>query len=125
MKIAALIARILLGLMFVIFGLNKFHTFIPSPMPAGLAGQFVGALFVSHYLLAIASLEVICGVLFLLNRYVPLALTLIGPIVVNIFLYHSLLDTSGLPIALVTVILWSIVFAYHRSAFAGIFTQNA
>ena len=71
MKIAALIARILLGLIFLIFGLNKFHTFIQAPMPTGLAGQFVGALFVSHYLLVIASIEVVTSILLLSNRPYP------------------------------------------------------
>jgi uncharacterized membrane protein YphA (DoxX/SURF4 family) len=125
MKILTLIARVLLGLVFLIFGLNKFHTFIPAPMPTGLAGQFVGALFVSHYLLVIASIEVVSSVLLLADRYVPLALTLLGPVIINIFLFHSFLEPSGLPMALVIVVLWFIVYASVRQAFAGIFAQRA
>jgi putative oxidoreductase len=125
MKILALIARILLGLIFLVFGLNKFHTFIPAPMPTGLAGQFVGALFVSHYLLVVATIEVVTSVLLLSNRYVPLALTLLGPVIINIFLFHSFLEPSGLPMALFLVVLWFILFASVRQAFAGIFAQKA
>jgi putative oxidoreductase len=125
MKILTLIARVLLGLVFLIFGLNKFHTFIPAPMPTGLAGQFVGALFVSHYLLVVASIEVVSAVLLLADRYVPLALTLLGPVIINIFLFHSFLEPSGLPMALVIVVLWFIVYASVRQAFAGIFAQRA
>jgi len=125
MKIVTLIARILLGLMFVVFGLNKFLNFIHQPMPTGLAGQFIGALFVSHYLLVIATLEVVTGALLLANRYVPLALTLLGPIVVNILLFHSFLEPSGVPMALFVVVLWFVVFASVRSAFSGIFAQQA
>jgi putative oxidoreductase len=125
MKIVVLIARILLGLMFFIFGLNKFLHFIPMPPPAGLAGQFMGALFVSHYLLVIATIEIVAAILLLVNRYVPLALTLLGPVVVNILLYHTILDPSGLPIALVTVVLWFLVFYWHRTAFSAIFAQTA
>jgi uncharacterized membrane protein YphA (DoxX/SURF4 family) len=125
MKILTLIARVLLGLVFLIFGLNKFHTFIPAPMPTGLAGQFVGALFVSHYLLVVASIEVVSAVLLLADRYVPLALTLLGPVIINIFLFHSFLEPSGLPMALVIVVLWFIVYASVHQAFAGIFAQRA
>jgi putative oxidoreductase len=125
MKIAALIARILLGLMFLIFGLNKFLNFIPMAPPPGLAGQFLGAMFASHYLLVVATIEIVTAILLLVNRFVPLALTLLGPVVVNIFLFHAFLEPSGLPIALVTVILWLVVFYWHRTAFSGIFVRNA
>jgi putative oxidoreductase len=125
MKIASTIARYLLGLMFLIFGLNKFIGFIHQTAPTGLAGQFLGAMFVSHYLLAIAALEIVTAVLLLVNRYVPLALTLLGPIVVNILLFHIFLEPSGLPVAIVTVVLWFLVFASVRSAFNGIFAQKA
>ncbi len=125
MKIAALIARILLGLMFLIFGLNKFFNFIPQPPMTGLAGEFVGALYMSHELRVIAALEVITALLLLSNFYVPLALTLLGPIVVNIFLFHAFMAPSGLPIACLTVILWLIVYKSVRPAFAGIFVQKA
>ena len=88
MKIATLIARILLGVLFLVFGLNGLLHFIPLPLPSGLAGQYMGALFVSHYLVVVFLLQVIGGALLLANRFVPLALVLLGPIVVNILLFH-------------------------------------
>ena len=78
MKIAVLIARILLGLLFAVFGLNGFLHFIPMKPPTGLAGQYMGALFVSHYLVVVFLLQLIGGVLLLLNRFVPLALLLLS-----------------------------------------------
>jgi putative oxidoreductase len=124
MKIAVLIARILLGLMFLVFGLNGFLHFIPMPPPAGLAGQYMGALFVSHYLVAVFALEVVGGALFLANRFVPLALILLGPVIVNILLFHSLLAPEGLPLALLSTVLWLVVFAGVRKAFDGVFVQR-
>src|SRR5580692_5784605 len=92
MKIAVLIARILLGLLFLVFGLNGFLNFIPvGQLPSGLAGQFVTALLQSHYVQVVCAFEVAGGALLLINRYVPLGLTLLGPIIVNILLYHLLL----------------------------------
>jgi len=89
MKIAALISRILLGLLFTVFGLNGFLHFIPMKAPTGLAGQYMGALFVSHYLVVVFLVQLIGGVLLLVNRFVPLALLLLGPVLVNILLFHT------------------------------------
>ena len=125
MKIAVLIARILLGLLFAVFGLYGFLHFIPQqPLPTGLAGQYVGALFVSHYLVVVFLLELIGGLLLLANRFVPLALVLLGPVVVNILLFHVCLAPEGLPMALFATVLWFVVFAGVRSAFAGVFVQK-
>jgi putative oxidoreductase len=124
MKIAFTIARVLLGLLFTVFGLNGFLHFIPMPPPTGLAGQYMGALFVSHYLVVVFLLELAGGLLLLANRYVPLALLLLGPVVVNILLFHSLLAPQGLGLALVTTLLWGIVFTGIRRAFAGAFVQR-
>jgi hypothetical protein len=126
MKIAALIARILLGLVFVVFGLNGFLHFIPTgPLPTGLAGQFVTVLFQSHYVLYISAIQVAGGLLLLVNRYVPLALVLLGPVIVNILLFHLLLNRTGLEIAIVVAILWCIVAFRVRQYFSGIFVQRA
>jgi putative oxidoreductase len=126
MKIAALIARILLGLVFFAFGLIGFLPFVPKgPIPTGLAGQFVTALMQSHYGLVVDALQIAGGVLLLVNRYVPLGLTILGPIIVNIFLYHLLLYHMGVGIAAVVVILWCIVAYHHRQAFAGLFVQKS
>jgi putative oxidoreductase len=124
MKIAVLIARILLGLLFLVFGLNGFFHFIPMPPPTGLAGQYFTVLFVSHYLVPVFLLQVVGGVLLLANRYVPFALILLGPVLVNILMFHSLMAPEGLPMALITTVLWLIVFAGVRKAFAGVFVQR-
>lgn len=124
MKIAALIARILLGLIFLVFGSNVFIHFIPmQPMP-GTAGQFATALYVSHYVIVVGLLELIPAILLLINRYVPLALTLLAPVIVNIFFFHVFMAPSGLPMAIIVVILWIIVFIRVKSAFAGLFQQK-
>src|SRR2546427_11485876 len=126
MKIVTLIARLLLGLVFVVFGLNGFLNFLSmGPMPTGLAGQFIGALFMSHYYWIVAALQVIGGLLLLVNRFVPLALVLLGPIIANILLYHLFLNSAGIGLAILVTILWFIVFYGHRQYFAGIFAQRA
>src|SRR6201993_383180 len=121
MKITAVIARFLLGLIFLVFGLNGFFNFLPMPPPTGVAGQFLGALFVSHYLAVVFALQLIGAVLLLINRYVPLALAILAPIIFNILFFHFLMAPSGVPLALVATILWILVFLSVRSAFAGLF----
>ncbi len=126
MRIVVLIARLLLGLIFLVFGLNGFLNFLSmGPMPTGLAGQFIAALALSHYFWVIAALQVIGGALLLVNRFVPLALTLLGPVIVNIICYHVFLNPSGSVPAIVVAILWGIVFYAHRQYFSGIFVQRA
>jgi putative oxidoreductase len=97
MKILTHISRFLLALIFLIFGLNGFLHFIPMTPPSGVAGQFLGSMFVTKYLLFVFAIQFLGGVLLLINRYVPIALTILGPIILNI------------------------LFVSARSAFAGIF----
>jgi len=107
MKILTLIARLPLGLIFVVLGLNGFLNFLSmGPMPSGLAGQFIGALVLSHYFWVVAALQVAGGALLLVNRFVPLGLVLLGPVIVNIILYHILLNPAGMALAIVVTILW-------------------
>ena len=80
MKIATIVARVLLGPMFVVFGSNKFLHFFPMPPEPGQAGAFLGALFQTHYLYGVALCEVTGGALLLIGRYVSLGLTLLGPV---------------------------------------------
>src|ERR1700704_4779305 len=120
MKTISAIARYLAGVIFLVFGLNGFLHFIPMPPPSGVAGQFMGAMFVTKYLLFVFAIQLIAGVLLFIKRYVALALTLLAPVIVNILLFHSLMAPSGLGLALFVAILWGIVFASVRSAFAGI-----
>ena len=125
MKILTPISRFLLALIFLVFGLNGFLHFIPMPPPSGVASQFMGAMFVTKYLLFVFTIQLIAGVLLLINRFVQLALTLLAPVIVNILLFHSLMAPSGLGLALFVAILWVTVFASVRSAFAGIFEVRA
>src|SRR5437879_2949892 len=125
MKIVNLVARLLLGLIFVVFGLNGFLNFLNmGPLPSGFAGQFIIALAASHYLWVIAGLQVVGGVLLLVNRFVPLALVLLGPVIVNILLYHVFLNPAGIALAMVVAILWFVVFYGHRQYFSRIFVQR-
>jgi putative oxidoreductase len=120
MKIASLVARYLLGFIFLVFGLNGFLHFIPTPPPSGVAGDFMIALFESHYLVIIFLLQLIPAVLLLANRFVPLALTLLAPVIVNIICFHALMAPAGLPMALFVTVLWGLVAYGVRSAFAGL-----
>jgi uncharacterized membrane protein YphA (DoxX/SURF4 family) len=124
MKYAFVIARVLLGLMFTVFGLNGFLHFFPNPPLAGLAGQFMGALFDSHYYVIAFGTQFIGGVLLLSNRYVPLALTLLGPLIVNILSFHIFLDAENMAPAIVVTVLWFGVFSQVRSSFAGLFVAK-
>jgi len=120
MKIASTIARYLLGLIFLTFGLNGFLHFIPMPAPTGVAGQFLGAFFVSRFYVVIFLLQIVPAVLLLANRYVPLALTILGAVIVNILCFHVFMAPAGLPLAVVVTILWFLTASSVRSAFAGI-----
>jgi putative oxidoreductase len=124
MKIAVLVARILLGLTFLVFGLNGFLNFLHMPMPPGPAGQYMGVLFLSHYLHVVFLLEVVGGVLLLSGQFIPLGLVLLGPVLFNILLFHTFLFPAGFPPALFATLLWFIVFYGVRKAFAGIFVQK-
>ena len=94
------IARMLLGLVFILFGLNGFFNFIPLEAPAGEAGAFLGALGASGYMLPLIKIvEIAAGVLLLMNRHVTLATLMLAPIVVNILAFHIFLDHSGMLVA--------------------------
>jgi putative oxidoreductase len=124
MRVAGLIARILLGLIFLVFGANGFLNFMHMPMPTGAAGQFVGITYQTHFIHVVWFLQVIGGLLLLAGQFVPLALTILAPIIFNIVLFHSLMEPSGLPLAFLVVVLWLIAAYAVRSAFAGLLAQK-
>jgi putative oxidoreductase len=124
MKTASAIARYLSGVIFLVFGLNGFLNFIPMPPPGGIAGQFMGALYASRYLWVIFAFQLIAAVLLLINRYVPLAVAVLAPVLVNILSFHILMAPSGLPLALFVSVLWALVFVDVRPAFAGLFQSR-
>jgi uncharacterized membrane protein YphA (DoxX/SURF4 family) len=124
MKYAFVIARVVLGLVFTVFGLNAFLHFLPNPPVPGLGGQFMGALLGSHYYVIAFGTELIGGALLLSNRYVPLALTLLGPVIVNILSFHMFLNSENMAPAIVVTVLWFMVFSQVRSSFAGLFVAK-
>jgi hypothetical protein len=125
MKIVAVIARILLGLMFFVFGLNGFLNFMHAPLPPGLAGTFLDTLITSHFVYYVSGIQVIAGVLLIANQFVPLALAILAPVLYNILVFHITMQPSGLPMGLVATILWLILVWRLRDYFASLFVQKA
>ncbi|WP_263367914.1 hypothetical protein [Edaphobacter bradus] len=125
MRIAETVFRYLLGLLFTVFGLNGFFHFIPQPPPANpVALQFLVAVSVSHYMALVFLLQIIGGTLLLAGRFVPLALAILAPIVVNILNYHITMDPGGIGRGLLVTTPWIIVFLRYRSSFAQILQQH-
>ena len=124
MKIAVLIARILLGLVFLIFGLNNLHPFMPVQMPPGDAGAFSTILFVHGWLVFHGVLYLIAAVLLLVGRYVPVALVILGPILVNILVFHITLLPAGITPGLVCALLEIFLIWAYWPAFRAIFTSK-
>jgi hypothetical protein len=121
MKNAITASRYLLGLMFTVFGLNGFLHFIPQPPPASpLAQQYGTVLAVSGYFTAVFAIQLVAGLLLLANRYVPLALVLLAPVLVNILLFHALMDPAGIGPGIFATILWIVVFTSKKEALQGI-----
>ena len=122
MKITAIISRYLLGLLFTVFGLNGFLHFIPQPPPSNpVALQFLTAVSVSHFMGVVFLAQLIGGVLLLAGRFVPLAIAILAPVLLNILNYHLTMDPGSIGPALVATICWALLFLRHRSSFAGIF----
>jgi putative oxidoreductase len=127
MRLTGTIARILTGIIFVVLGLNAFLLFIPQPPPSSmpvLAVQFNAALFASHYVWMTSGLQVICGALLLVNRYVPLALVILAGELVNILTFHITMWPAGLPLAVVAAILWFLTAWPFRAYFAPLFASR-
>ena len=116
--------RILLGLIFLVFGLNGFLHFIPTPQYQGVAGQFIGAIFTSHFFIVVFLTQIVGGLLLLGNRYVPLGLLLLGAVIVNILNFHISMSPGNIPLALVATALWLFLFVQMRGAFSGLFVKR-
>src|SRR5207248_9568078 len=118
MKILTIIARVLLGLGFVVFGSNAFLHFIPMPpLPQNLSGDYTRVFLASGYVYFIGGFQVIGGLLLLVGRFVPLALTILGAIIVNILISHALMAPEGFPPALVFTALELFLVWRYRDAF--------
>src|SRR5437870_796124 len=106
MKVFTIIARILLGLIFVFFGSNAFLHFIPMPPPPqNLAGDYVKVFLASGYVYVIGGMQLLSGLLLLIGRFVPLALTILAAIIFNIWVFHILMAPEGFPPAIVVTVL--------------------
>ncbi len=126
MKFAVIGARVLLGLVFVVFGLNGFFHFIEPPEMNEAAGALMGALVGTGYFMAVVKLvEVVSGVMILTDKYLPLGLVLLAPVSVNILLFHLFLDRSGLGMAIVIVVAQLFLAWAYRDSFSGVLRANA
>ena len=122
MKIAILVTRILLGLMFFVFGLNNILHFIPMPAMPPSDGVTFSTLLMTHgYMSFVGVLMTIAGLLLLVGRYIPIALVILGPIIVNILLYHVLFHQPGIAAGLVATLLELFLIGAYRLSFRGLF----
>ncbi|PYJ24018.1 MAG: hypothetical protein DME91_09960 [Verrucomicrobia bacterium] len=120
MEIVIIIVRILLGLLFVVFGLNGWFHFIPLPPRQGRAAEFIGAMIGTGYFNVILILQVVGGLLVLIGISVPLGLILLGPVIVNILMFHLFMDKKGIGLALFILVLWLFLLWHYRVSFAGV-----
>src|SRR4029077_14361481 len=126
MKIATVIARILLGLIFVVFGSNAFLHFLPTPpLPQGVTGEYLHAFFARGFVYSRGGLQVIGGLLLLIGRFVPLGLTILGAIIVDIWLFHVLMAPEGLGPAILVGALEIFLVWRYRDAFKGILSPRS
>lgn len=125
-RIAPAVARYLLGVVFVVFGANFFLHFLPQPPLSGPSGDFAQALFKSGYVMQVVkSIEIVAGLLLLFNRFVPLALTLLAPIVVGIVGFHlALAPAAGAAAYLVLALEVFLAYSY-RDAYAPLFESHS
>ena len=119
MRIAALISRYLLGLIFTVFGLNGFLNFIKQPPPTDPnAIHFFTAVAVSHYAYMFFAFQLLAGLLLLSGFFVPLALVILAAELVNILTFHATMNPAGIAPGLLATVLWIIVFVRYRASFA-------
>ncbi|NER17240.1 DoxX family membrane protein [Spongiivirga citrea] len=119
-----MVLRILMGLIFVVFGANKFGGFLPNPELGESAGSLIGAIINSGFMWEVMGvIYIIAGLLLIVNKAVPFALVLLAPMVVNIFLFHAVLDPAGLvgPSTLVAILQIALMYA-HWDKFKGLFS---
>lgn len=124
MKIIVLVCRILLGMMFFIFGLNNVLHFLKMPPPSGDALTWIGIMGAHHWMNFVGVVMVVAGLLLLVNRFVPLALTLLAPIILNILLYHALLWPHGAAPAIIALVLELALIAFYFRSFLPLLAMN-
>ncbi|QDU65033.1 DoxX family membrane protein [Engelhardtia mirabilis] len=122
MKKLALIARVLVGLVFVVFGANYFLGFLPLPEGTEASRAFGAALARTDYMWPLIKVtEIAAGLMVLTGIWVPLGLVLLAPIVVNIAFYNVLLDPAGMPMGIALVVLMLLLAMAYRESFRGLF----
>ena len=121
MRLVFIVARILLGLMFTVFGLNGFLHFLPMQMPSGLAGQFLGVIFRSGFYVLVFATQTLAGILLLVGRFVPFGLALLAPVIANILVFHVTMEPAGIAPGLVALVLWILAVIAARKHFAPLF----
>ena len=124
MKIVVVVVRVLLGLPFLIFGLNALHPFMPMPPMSGDSGTFMTIMMHHGWVPFLGVLYITAGILLLAGRYVPVALVILGPILVVILLYHVTLDPKELAVPIVLALLEVFLIYVYWPAFRGIFTHK-
>jgi uncharacterized membrane protein YphA (DoxX/SURF4 family) len=122
---AVVVARVLLGLIFFVFGLNGFLQWFPLPAMKGAATEFMGGLVASGYFLPLLfGTNTITGAALLTGRFVPLALTVLAPVIVNIVAVHLFLDPSGFPLTILVVVLELFLAWSYRAAFLSLLSAR-
>jgi putative oxidoreductase len=117
-----LLVRMILGILLVVFGSNKFLHFIPLPPPTGSAADFMNSLGATGYIFPVVGLmEVIIGALLLTKKWVAFALILLAPISINILLFHMFLDIPGITVAFVLAILNGVLIYKHWKQYIPLF----
>ena len=126
MKSAVLIARLLLGAIFLVFGLNEFLGFLPVPELTGRGVlQITGPITTGHaYAILFAFLEVTAAALLLANLYVPLALAFLAPVIAKALIFHLLAEPAALPFVAIQMILWAFLTWAYRERFRGLLTAR-
>jgi putative oxidoreductase len=125
MKVIVLIARILLGLVFVVFGFNKIVPFMPATIPPGDAGAMMGLMVAHKWLTFYGCVETAGGLMLLTGRFVPLGLTLLAGMITNIMLFNITLFPSAVPMGVAVGVFEAFLVWAYRSSFAGIFAAKA
>ncbi|MEM9072566.1 MAG: DoxX family protein [Myxococcota bacterium] len=119
-------ARLLLGLIFFVFGLNGFLNFLPQPPVPEAAGSFLGALAASGYFFPVLkATEVAVGAALLSNRFVPLSLVVIAPVSIHILLFHAVLAPSNMVVAVGVIVLNAYLGYAYRESFRGVLKAKA
>lgn len=128
MKFAVIGARVLLGLIFTVFGLHGFFhfSFIPMPEMSEAGGTFMGALMgTGYFMMVVKAVEVLAGLMILTGRFLPLGLILLAPVTVHILLFHVFLDPAGMGMAIFVVAMQLFLAWSYRDSYSGILQANS